>query len=48
MKEDSVDEKAARFIAEYQKLKEKKGLEKFLGLIKQVILSSKQDNITDQ
>lgn len=48
MKEDSVDEKAARFIAEYQKLKEKKGLEKFLGLIKQVILSSKQDNITDK
>lgn len=48
MKEESIEEKAARFIAEYQKLKEKKGLEKFLVIIRSVILSSKQDNITDK
>lgn len=48
MQQSSVNEMAAKFTTAYQELKEKKEIDRLLSLVKPMILSAREDGITDK
>ncbi len=48
MQQSNVSDLAARFTAAYQELKEKKEIDRLLSLVKPMILSARDDGITDK
>lgn len=48
MQQSSVNDLAARFTAAYQELKEKKEVDRLFSLVKPMILSARDDGITDK
>lgn len=48
MQQNSINDLVARFTAAYQELKEKKEIDRLLSLVKPMILSARDDGITDK
>lgn len=48
MQQSSVTEMAAKFTTAYQELKEKKEIDRLLSLVKPMILSAREDGVTNK
>lgn len=48
MQQSSVNEMAVKFTTAYHELKEKKEIDRLLSLVKPMILSAREDGITDK